>query len=73
MITGAPIVKMQRVPCGDGYYSIGATIVKKDEGEAYYVNVLKDGYISTETIECESLEDMLEQYDRAVEKYKNIV
>ena len=72
MLSGAPIVKMERVPCADGYYSIGAVIIKRDEGETYHVNVLKNSHENTESIVCTSLCDMLEQYDKMVKKYKAI-
>ena len=72
MLSGAPIVKMERVPCADGYYSIGAVIIKRDEGKTYHVNVLKNSHENTESIVCTSLCDMLEQYDKMVKKYKAI-
>lgn len=72
MLKGAHIVKMERISCADGYYSIGASIVKRDDGETYHVNVMKNSWENTESIVCESLCDMLEQYDNLVEKYKTI-
>lgn len=72
MLSSAPLVKMERVPCADGYYSIGAVIIKRDDGETYHVNVLKNSHENTESIVCTSLCDMLGQYDRMVEKYKSI-
>ena len=72
MLIGAHIVKMERIPCADGYYSIGASIVKRDDGETYHVNVMKNSWENTESIVCESLCDMLGQYDKMVEKYKSI-
>ena len=72
MLSGAPIVKMERIPCDDGYYSIGAVIIKRDEGETYHVTVMKNSHENTESIVCESLCDMLGQYDKMVEKYKAI-
>jgi hypothetical protein len=72
LLLSAPIVKMERVPCADGYYSVGASIVKRDDGETYYVSVMKNSHENTESIVCESLCDMLGQYDKMVEKYKAI-
>ena len=72
LLSGAPIVKMERVPCADGYHSIGAVIIKRDEGETYHVTVMKNSHENTESIVCESLCDMLGQYDKMVEKYKDI-
>ena len=72
MLRGAPILKMERIPCADGYYSIGASIVKRDDGETYHVNVMKNSWENTESIVCTSLCDMLEQYDKMVKKYKAI-
>lgn len=49
-----------------------ASIVKRDDGETYHVNVMKNSWENTESVVCESLCDMLGQYDRMVEKYKSI-
>ena len=73
MLSSAPIVKMERVPCAGGYYSIGAVIVKRDKGETYHVTAMKNSHENTESIVCESLCDMLEQYDKMVKKYNAIV
>lgn len=73
MLLGAPVVKMERIPCADGYYSIGASIVKRADGETYHVNAMKNSWENTESIVCASLCDMLEQYDKMVKRYKAIM
>ena len=66
------MVKMERIPCADGYYSIGAVIIKRDEGDTYHVTVMKNSHENTESIVCASLCDLLGQSDKMVEQYKAI-
>ena len=72
MITGASTVKQTTVYQGEHYHLISATIVSRTDGDRFYVTVMKDSYKDAGAQECGTLEEMLSEYEKTVEKYKSI-
>lgn len=72
MITGVSSIRDERIQHGEDRYLISASTLHRDDGDAYYVTVLKNSYIKVEAHECADFDKMLELYNQTVEKYRAI-
>lgn len=75
MITGVSQVKSAKVKNDQTSYFIAAGTLRQDGKERFYTSVAVDGvgkYEMGETIRYDSLEEQLADFDRVVQKYKDI-
>lgn len=72
MVKGVSSIRDERIQHGQDRYLVSASTLHRDNGDTYYVTVLKNDYISVEMHECEGFNPMLELYNETVVKYKEI-
>ena len=72
MVKGVSSIRDERIQHGQDRYLVSASTLHRDNGDAYYVTVLKNDYISVEMHESKNFDEMLGLYQETVEKYKVI-
>ena len=72
MITGISSIRDEYVQHGEDRYSISASTVHQDDGDGYFIIILKNSYIKLEALECTDFDEMLKLYYQKVEQYRAI-